>query len=180
MKLKNLLQIFILLIISGFISSLFVAKALEKKVYKHELNFVRKVIVDEEEKETLNCKVTLVTDTKEKFDDFSKLAKYLDKHLVEDNKDQYFMYDATGTFYPFEDGIAVKAFSYNPIFGFSVHGEYETDMITFVSFRNEVSDYEIINTITDKVSRTKGEITESKLQSDFNFISVAPGDITNG
>jgi len=180
MKIKNLLQIFILLIISGFISSLFVAKALEKKIYKHELNFVQKVTVDEEETQTLNCKVTLVTDTKEKFDDFSKLAKYLDKHLVEDHKDQYFMYDATGTFNDGSNDIAVKAFSYNPIYGYSVHGEYETDMFTFIRFENSISNNETVNTITDKVSRTKGEITESKLQSDFNFISVAPGDITNG
>ena len=179
MKIKKLLQIFILLIISGFISSLFVIKGLEKKNYKHTMTVTKKVKVEGDNEgeydvfDIMTMNFTLVTDTKEKFDDFSKLSKYLNKHLVEDNKNFYFLCDATGTFDPDNENISIIAMMFDTN-GFAIQGPVEMDLIYFLSNDNEVSEFEFINSITDKVTTTKEAITESKLYSELDLVFVEP------
>ena len=186
MKLKNLLQIFILLIISGFISSLFVARALDKKEtnYLHKVNLkniyqepvlygsgeVGDIIYD------INCNIEIVTDFKEEIKNLSDLQKYCDNHLTSGNGFQYFLVDASGTFIHDGTTVEVKALNYVKNEGFFFEVEPVGDVITsgpFSEFKVVENDInEDINefsnlTIKDVVSKSKNNLTESKSFSDF-------------
>lgn len=185
---KKFIQLFILLIISGFISSLFVARALDKKEtnYLHKVNLkniyqepvlagsgeVGDIIFD------INCNIELVTDSKDEIKSLSDLQKYFDNHLVNASYGnyQYFLVDATGTFINDGTTVEVKALNYVKNVGFFFEVEPVGDVITsgpFMEFKvvenginEDINEFSNL-TIKDVVSKSKNNLTESKSISDF-------------
>ena len=183
---KKFIQLFILLIISGFISSLFVARALDKK----ESNYLHKINLRNIYRETIlygtgegdivmyvDCNFELVTDSKDEITSLNDLKNYFEKHLIKENGSEYYLINATGTISSDGNSASIKAFSYvkNDGFFFEIEPTGEDIIITgpfmeFVLIENDINeDMNLYSDliIKDNVSKSKEKCTESKSFLDF-------------